>query len=378
VSVMGVQIVITGVRNQHPEAHLNGLFNPLRVLLERSAIVGTLVLACGVGMQWAEPNAQVQSSNRVVSADRVSEAFTFASIFQPLAAETDRGYWTGPLPGPLPFHYGIHTFRGDAEGTAVVAAIAVPVSGLRRERKDGQFRYRFDVRFVLADTVAHSVVNAVDSVFVSLPEPLARRHLLSTVVELRAPPSSSTLQRVVVTDATRPGVGQLYDSPFPIPDYSGTQLMISDIAFGLPDVVGGWARGGVTLALIPTSQFPESEFDVYYEIYNLPANTPYETEISVQPVGEDEREHRVVRTVFTGESRADDDDTLVELRRVESALEEGGYRLTVTVRDMTNGQTAARSRIVQVRGWGRGATLVPALPKRDRSVTSGSQGIGAG
>ena len=33
-------------------------------------------------------------------------------------------------------------------------------------------------------------------------------------------------------DATTPGVGQLYSSPFPIPDYSGDHLMLSDIALG--------------------------------------------------------------------------------------------------------------------------------------------------
>jgi hypothetical protein len=298
-------------------------------------------------------------------------AVTFAATGMDSAVHpVDSGLLTDGAPGPLPFHYGLHTFRGEGNGTAVVAAIAVPVSGLNRERRDGQFRYRFDVRFVLADTVQRSVVNAVDSVFAVFPEALARQHLLSTVIELHAPPSTTTLQRVVVTDATRPGVGQIYNAPFPIPDYSGTQLMISDLAFGLPDVTGGWTRRGVTLALIPTNQFPQSAFDVYYEIYNLPVNTPYETEISVEPVNDD-RDDRVVRTVFTGESRADAGGTLGELRRVESALERGGYRLTVTVRDMTNGQTAVTSRVVEVRGWGRGATLVPALPKTDRGVTSG-------
>lgn len=357
---------------------MNRKLDLLRVPLGRIAGVGTIVLACGIGLPWSEPPVQVEGVDPDVRAERGTEVATFASAFHPVAEEAAEGPSSGGVAGPLPFHYGIHTFRGDDDGTAVVAAIAVPVSGLSRERRDGQFRYRFDVRFVLADTVARSVVNAVDSVFVSLPEPLARRHLLGTVIELRAPPSTSTLQRVVVTDATRPGVGQLYDSPFPIPDYSGSQLMISDIAFGLPDATGGWTRGGVTLALIPTSQFPESEFDVYYEIYNLPTNTPYETEISVEPVGEDDRENRVVRTVFTGESRADDQGTLAELRRVESALEKGGYRLTVTVRDLTNGRTAASSQIVEVRGWGRGATLVPALPKRDRPVIGGNQPLGAG
>lgn len=264
--------------------------------------------------------------------------------------------------GPVPFYYDVLTFRGDADHTAVVAAVAVPVQELRRERRDGRFRYRFDVRFVLADTARGSVDDTIDSVFVSVPRRLARGHLLHTVVEVSARPSTSTIQRIVVTDAARPGYGQLYQSAFPIPDYSGTELMLSDLAFGLPGARGGWTRRGVTLALLPTDQFPESEFDVYYEVYNLPPGRPYETEIAIEP--DDDDEGRVVRTVFRGESQADARAAFGELRRVESALDRGRYRVTVTVTDKADGRVATRSRIVEVRGWRGGATLVPALPKR--------------
>jgi hypothetical protein len=269
--------------------------------------------------------------------------------------------------GSLSFFYDLYTFRGNGDSTTVVATIAVPVGELRRERTDGRFRYRFDVRLVLADTVRRSVLRTMDSVFVSVERPLAGQHLLHTHVELQAPPSAATLQRVIVTDASRPGVGQLYNSPFPIPDYSGTDLMLSDIAFGLPDATVGWTRRGVTLALLPTSQFPESSFDVYYEIYNLPAGNPYETEISLQILDDSDDEDRVVRTLFSGESAARPDGSVGELRRVESALPKGRYSLTVTVTDKVSGQSAARSRLVEVRGWGRGATLVPAMPYRSRT-----------
>lgn len=290
----------------------------------------------------------------------VSILCTLAATF----ATTDPVSEAPPV-GSLPFFYDLHTFRGDEGNTTVVAAIAVPVRGLRRERRNSRVRYRFDVRFVLADTARRSVVETVDSVFVSMPRALAGQHLLHTYVEVQAPPTTSTLQRVVVTDATRPGVGQLYDSPFPIPDYSGTDLMLSDIAFGLPDATAGWTRRGVTLALLPTSQFPESTFDVYYEIYNLPSGSPYDTEISVEPL--DDPEDLVVRTLFSGESAARADGSFGELRRVESALPKGRYRLTVAVRDKVSGQIATRSRVVEVRGWGRGATMVPALSKRGRA-----------
>jgi hypothetical protein len=195
---------------------------------------------------------------------------------------------------------------------------------------------------------------------------LAGDHLLYTHVELQARPSLSTVQRVIMTDATTPGIGQLYSAPFPIPDYSGSHLMLSDIALGQPGAESGWTRGDVTLALLPTSQFPESSFDVYYEIYNLPFGNRYSTDVSIEPVDESGAprldEGNTVGTRFSGESAAGADGSLPELRRVEASLDKGRHRLTVTVTDEVTGQTAERSRVLQVRGWGRGATLVPALP----------------
>jgi hypothetical protein len=266
-----------------------------------------------------------------------------------------------PPVAPLPFFYDLYTFRGPSGRTDVVAAIAVQAGRLHRERWDEGGRYRFDVRFVLADTAQRSVSRSIDSVYVSLPYALPRLHLLHTFVQMEAPPSGTTVQRVVVTDATRPGVGQLYDSPFPIPDYSGTGLMLSDVAFGLPGADEGWTRRGHTLALLPTSQFPASAFDVYYEIYNLPAGTPYETEIAVAPL---DSEGEVARARFSGTSAAGSDGSLAELRRIGSALSNGRYRLTVTVTDRAEGRRAETSRLIRVGGRTEGMTLVRALPRQ--------------
>jgi len=263
---------------------------------------------------------------------------------------------------PVPFFYDLYTFRGDGAATTVVAAIAVPVEELRRERRDGSVRYRFDVRFVLADTARLDVFSTQDSVFLSLARPLSRRHLLHTYVEMPAPPSASTLQRVVVTDVTRPGAGQLYHTPFPIPDYSGTNLMLSDVAFGLPDATDGWSRHGVTLALLPTSQFPEISFDVYYEIYNLPEGNRYATEIAIEALEDEDEGFREIRASFSGDAAPSEDGIVQELRRIESPLPAGRYRVTITVTDEVSGRVVRRSRDVQVRGWDAGTTMVRALP----------------
>lgn len=345
----------------------------------RALLEGAVVVLVGVVVFWtaaaSSGQAAVSSGQATVSSGRAATSSDAAagssgSLSAPATRPALGLERPTPVPsGPVPFQYDLHTFRGGEGNTTVVAAVAVQVRELRRERRDGEIRYRFDVRFVLADTAVQRVIDTIDSVYVGVPRPLARRHLLHTAIELEAPPSETTHQRIVVTDAGRPGYGQLEQSDFPIPDYSGTELMLSDIAFGLPGVRGAWTRRGVTLALLPTSQFPESAFDLYYEVYNLPPGRSYQTELAIQPVDEDsENEDRIVRTRFEGESDAGPDGILGELRRVESALEEGRYRVTVTVTDGVDGRTATSSRTVEVRGWRRGTTMVPALPKRGTVV----------
>ncbi len=278
-----------------------------------------------------------------------------------------------PAPRPLPFFYDLYTFRGDEQRTAVIAAFAVPTGGLEREEEGDEVRYRFDVTLVLADTATRAVYRTDDTVFVSVPRPLAGEHLLATHIQVLAPPSRSTLQRVIMNDETTPGIGQLYTSAFPIPDYSGTRLMLSDIAMGLPDAQAGWMRGDVRLALLPTSQFPQGSFDLYYEVYNLPRGNRYVTEITIEPVDEsgvpEPEAGSAVRTTFTAEAATLPDASLAELRRVDATLDRGRYRLTVAVTDQETGASARRSRLFHVQGWGPGTTLVPALPRRSKATT---------
>jgi hypothetical protein len=280
----------------------------------------------------------------------------------------------GAALGPLPFSYDLYTFRGEDGATAVVASFAVPVRELQRESDDGEVRYRFDVSFVLTDTARQSVLRSDDSVYVGTPRALDGDHLLHTWIEVDAAPSADTQQRVIMTDAGRPGVGQMYQSPFPIPDYSGDSLMLSDLALGFPDETHGWQRGEASLALLPSSQFPESAFDVYYEIYNLPPSHDYTTEISIQsldgPEAEASERTAAVRTLFSGRAGAETLGTIGELRRVESALPRGAYELTVTVRDEQSSEVATHARRFQVQGWRAGTTLVPALSRRRDAPTS--------
>ena len=263
---------------------------------------------------------------------------------------------------PLPFFYDLYTFRGQDGRTDVVASFAVPAGRLEFERLQGRTRYRFDVSLILTDTASQTVIRADDSVFVEMRSRPDADHLLYTHIDVDARPSSSTVHRVIMSDATAPGIGQLYGEAFHIRDYAGDELMLSDIALGHPETRTGWRRGAVELALLPTSQFPDSEFDVYYEIYNLPAGHEYRTEVVVQHVdtrGIPQGEPTSIR--FRGE--APDAEFVQELRRVDTALPRGKHRLTVVVTDLITGASASRSRLFTVRGTTREATMVPALPR---------------
>lgn len=280
-----------------------------------------------------------------------------------LAAPASSGARGSPF-RPLPFSYDIYTFRGEGSRTTVVAAFAVEAGNLETTSVGANKRFRFSVNLVLADTVLRSVTNRHDTVSAELPRRLSDEHLLYTHIEVQAPPSDDVQQRLTVIDATEAGIGQMYTEPTRVPDYSGPELMLSDVALGRPEVSSGWTRGETTLALLPTSRFPSSAFDVYYEIYNLPVGNSYTTVVTVErvegPSGGGSQGREPVQLHFTGESAATADGTLAELRRVETSLAEGSYRITVAVEDLGTGRTASRSRTFQIQDSWRGATMVPA------------------
>ena len=281
-----------------------------------------------------------------------------------LVALPSTDFGRGPV-RPLPFFYDLYTFRAEGGRTTVVTAFAVEAGELKTERVGDNDRYRFSVTLLLADTALRSVTNRHDRVFVDLPRRMHDEHVLYTHIEVQAPPSNTIRQSVFMTDATEAGIGQLYWKYIRIPDYSGTELMLSDVALGQPDAQIGWERGEVTLALLPTGQIPSRAFDVYYEIYNLPAGNPYTTEITVERVAGSSRktaeDREPIRLRFAGESTATAEGTLPVLRSVGARFEKGSYRITVTIDDLATGKTASRSRTFEVQTSGRGATMVPAL-----------------
>jgi hypothetical protein len=247
----------------------------------------------------------------------------------------------------LPFYFDLYTFRGDAGRTSVVAAVAVPFEKLSRKSND----YRLDVSLILADTASKRVIRQDDSLSLVArnikPDDLFRLH-----VEIAAPPSNSTVQRVIVSDPSEPGIGQLYGGPFSIPDYSGTKLMLSDLVLAEPVTRGRWHRGDVALALVPTGYFRGGSFSVFYEIYNISQNAKFSTEIEIEPIHQSAGDK--LKGLFGGkgkmtlrfesEATAARNGVLQELRRVDAALPEGKYRMRIVVTNLETHESAKTER----------------------------------
>jgi GWxTD domain-containing protein len=267
--------------------------------------------------------------------------------FEALATDTDRPAFVRELP----FFFDLYTFRGDAGRTSVVAAVAVPFERLTRKAND----YRLDVSLILADTASKRVIRPDDSLSLGArnikPDDLFRLH-----VEIAAPPSNSTVQRVIVSDPSEPGIGQLYGGPFRIPDYSGTKLMLSDLVLAEPTPDGRWRRGEVALALVPTGYFRGGSFNVFYEIYNIAPSAKFITEIEIEPIRESAGDK--LKGLFGGkgkmtlrfesEATAARNGVLQELRRVDAPLPAGKYRMRVIVTNLETRESAKTERTFAV------------------------------
>ncbi|HEY0673423.1 MAG TPA: hypothetical protein VGD27_14190 [Longimicrobiales bacterium] len=271
--------------------------------------------------------------------------------YELIATDSDRPDFTKDLP----FYFDLYTFRGEPGRTNVVAAVAVPVEKLQKTLVALSPSYRVDLSLILVDTASHKVIRQDDSVALTATRAFKNDDLFRMHVEVAVPPSRTTLQRVIVSDPSEPGIGQLYGGPFPIPDYSSAKLMLSDIVLAEPRVEGRWRRGNVALALVPTGRFKGGSFRVFYEIYNLEKNSAYTTEIEIEPVQRSAGQK--IKDLFGGKSKIAlkfdgvaldvQDGVLQELRQVEAPLAAGRYRMRIIVR-AANGEVTRGERLFAV------------------------------
>ncbi|MGQ0560334.1 MAG: hypothetical protein ACT443_00505 [Gemmatimonadota bacterium] len=259
--------------------------------------------------------------------------------------------------GDLPFWYDLYAFKGRAGLTDVTAAAAIPGTSLFSQPMGTQFIYSIQASLIFVDT-ATSEITRKDSVFTYLSSRVLGEHEhLRLTIDMTVPHSKAGLHRIVLRDRVNPGAGQLYGGPSDIRNFSGESLMMSDIVLAESED-GGWRRGDARLALVPPRQFEEKKpLKLFYELYNLPANAAYRTEISMAPVAGVTGFGRIrklfggsdgtIQLQFEGGAPPDTEGTIQELKQVSAEVKPGKYKVVVRVTNLDN-QQSVRSETVFV------------------------------
>ena len=251
--------------------------------------------------------------------------------------------------GDLPFYYDLYSFKGDSGKTEVTIGVAIPGTNISGQHAGDYFIYQLQASLILIDTATSNIVRKDTVYSLRSPRVLSAGEYLRLHMKLDAPYSPNSTHRVVLRDMVTPGVGQMYGGPSELRGFAGSSLAISDIVLAEPGV-GSWERGEAKLRLVPPRQFEEKRpLRVFYEVYNLPANTEYRTEITLAPVetsiglgrlkklfgGDDGK----VQLRFDGTVPEGTKGTVQEVREVTPAVKPGKYKLVVRVTNLADQQT---------------------------------------
>lgn len=251
----------------------------------------------------------------------------------------------------LPFAFDLFTFRGAGGMTDVTAAAVIPGDAIVPAPASGGVARDLDVSLIVVDTMFDRVARTDTTLRLTRPSPAGAGDLLRLYVTLPVRPGRDQAQRIIVRDNADASHGQLYGGGLDVPDYSRSDLMLSDIVLAEPDSDGTFRRGDVSLALVPTREFRGGAFRAFYEIYNLAADAAYETEIVVEKAGGGIGGllrglfggATIVRLRFDGVAPARSG-LVAELRRVDTSLGAGDYRIRIRVTELDPGRTAERER----------------------------------
>ncbi|MCY3555676.1 MAG: GWxTD domain-containing protein [Gemmatimonadetes bacterium] len=172
-----------------------------------------------------------------------------------------------------------------------------------------------------------------------------------------APPGSFTMA-VQVRDETSQKTG-VYLRPVTLSDYSGEELLISDLKLATlitpSGVQGPFVRNGLNITPNPGRLYiRENPVYVYYEVYNLSLDrerkTAYEILYEISPRGGSarrgwtarrQRDMQTVMMAFSGEGYSTEDREYTSLDT--SGLPAGEYVLNVTLTDLNAGSSVTRS-----------------------------------
>lgn len=287
----------------------------------------------------SESMQSINTDGTRIASDLREQAFTA------LESDTD----TPDFKSDLPFYYDLYAFRGRNGMTDVTAAAAIPGTSLFSQPAGTQFIYSLQASLIFIDTVTNEITRR-DSVFTYLSSRiLGENEHLRLTMDMSLRQAKAGIHRIVLRDRVNPGVGQLYGGPSDLKNFSGEGLMLSDIILGESED-GAWKRGDAKLGLVPPRQFEEKKpLKLFYEIYNLPPDAAYRTEISMAPVegvtgfGRLKRlfgaGDGTVQLAFEGVAPSNSVGTIQELKEVTTEMKPGKYKIVVRVSNLDNGQS---------------------------------------
>lgn len=252
---------------------------------------------------------------------------------------------------PLDYVFEFYQFRGAVDRTAITVALGVPADQLRPMLTDSQVVYGLVVSAILVDTT-NEEVSRVDTTLYFAGMALAETgSFLRAYVDVEMEPADRTVYRLVVSDAFDRRTGALFGGPVELRDFGDARIEMSDLVLTREDS-GSWRRGDLTFPLTPAQAFVTTEpITVFYEIYNLPPDTPYRTDIRVVPVvrGLVDRLADIVnpgarslRVSFESTTPAGTG-PVQEVRTLQMPLRPDAYEIEVTVVDLRNEERASAS-----------------------------------
>jgi len=241
--------------------------------------------------------------------------------------------------------YDVYGFRA-AQGTDVTVAIGIQAAEILDSTVNA-LRFRAAVQW-RADTIVRA-----DTAFnIPLSSPLPQGASIATTLRSTLPAGERPYFLTVATPGDHAGrqIGDAYN----VRDFSGSNLMVSDLVIANAGRQGTWRRGSARLALVPHARIPvNAPFAIFYEVYNVEPGEEFETELYVvredEPLANRVRGRRTeFRLRFTSVAALDaETGAMQELRDVQTAFEPGRYKLTVTVR-RGSGETASAARTLTI------------------------------
>ncbi|MCI0435951.1 MAG: hypothetical protein L0271_20280, partial [Gemmatimonadetes bacterium] len=214
----------------------------------------------------------------------------------------------------------------------------------------------FSVSMFVVDTVNPSVARHDTILRYRYSQPPAPGAAVVASVSVSVEPKDDALLRMVVRQTSRQDHGAMHGQHILVPDFTGDSLQLSSIVLGLPGQGGNWRRGRTELTVMPLGEFAGGDFRVFYEIYNLPEDALYTTQITIDRLRDAQGRPLDIRPDtppaihlrFEDVAQPDPAGTIEELRNVESDLVPGQYRVQIRITNLATRQSAATERLFSV------------------------------